>query len=545
MILALGAIARFWNLDWDRGAFMFHPDEAALNQAVRHLGPDLNPHFFFYGSLPIYLYRASAEALRLLTGRDWLATARIALIGRTYSALASTALLVLVYLAGRRLWGPGAGWLAAACAAAAPLLIQAAHFGTIDTAIALAAIALLWCALQIAAGGGARWYLLAGIVLGLALATKLSAASFLILPILAHVLRPRPAPAEGARPPARCHWPLALLLGSAAVTLLLAAPYYLLAWPELWQAIVIQTDELSGGYHLPYTWQFIGSIPYLFEARNLLLWGLGPVLGFAALGGGLWALQAAIRQRSAPLGLLLAWPTLYLLYIGTWETHFVRYLLPLVPFYCLYAAGGLATLATYLAQRGPGPAWAGRALCAVLVCGAGAWGLGMVSIYTRPDTRWAASDWIYAHVARRSHWLMEETYLHLPLADAAHPKGWYSRRQQIAVTAPDTPAKAADLAQQLAWGEWLAIPDQRWSAVLPRLPNYPLTRRYYALLFGGQLGYTEVATFRSPFQWGPVSWPDDQAEETFQVFDHPTVRILQNRGKLSAQAIERRLADLP
>ncbi len=102
-VVLLGGIARFWNLDWDAGYYTLHPDEWALNQVVERLGPDLNPHFFFYGSFPIYLYRATAELLRGLTGVDWLDTSRISLIGRFYSALESTLMLPLIFLVGRRL----------------------------------------------------------------------------------------------------------------------------------------------------------------------------------------------------------------------------------------------------------------------------------------------------------------------------------------------------------------------------------------------------------------------------------------------------------
>lgn len=96
-IALLGGVARFWNLNWDGGAHNLHPDEWALNQVIRRLGPDLNPHFFFYGSFPIYLYKGTAEALRWLTGLDWLDTSRLALIGRFYAALCSTLTLPLVF----------------------------------------------------------------------------------------------------------------------------------------------------------------------------------------------------------------------------------------------------------------------------------------------------------------------------------------------------------------------------------------------------------------------------------------------------------------
>src|SRR5207237_1360774 len=113
-VVLLGALFRFWNAGWDGGAYILHPDEWALNEVVRHLGSDLNPHFCFYGSFPIYLDRWTAGGLNWLTGQDWLAPARLPLIGRFYSALASTILLPLMFLVARRLWGTVAGLLAAA-----------------------------------------------------------------------------------------------------------------------------------------------------------------------------------------------------------------------------------------------------------------------------------------------------------------------------------------------------------------------------------------------------------------------------------------------
>lgn len=113
VITLLGGAARFWNLNWDDGWYVFHPDERALNDVVRRLGPDLHPHFFYYGSLPIYLYRATAELLSAITGLDWLFPGRLPLVGRHYSALFSTAMLLLVFAIGRRLWGTAAGLLAA------------------------------------------------------------------------------------------------------------------------------------------------------------------------------------------------------------------------------------------------------------------------------------------------------------------------------------------------------------------------------------------------------------------------------------------------
>ncbi|MGI8589149.1 MAG: ArnT family glycosyltransferase [Chloroflexia bacterium] len=436
----LGAAARFWNLNWDGGAFTFNPDEATLNTFAIRLGPDLNPHFFYYGSVPIYLYRATAEVLSTLTGIDWLSTERFALVGRAYSALASAATLLVVFLVGRRLWGRHAGLLAAGFLAASALAIQQAHFGTVDSALTLAGALLLLSALNIAETGRTRHYLISGLILGLALAVKLSAASFIILPLVAHLSRSRPRVDTNRRLFSELV-PPALLLVVAAVGCLLAAPYYLLDWPELWDAIMVQSNEFSGGYKLSYTWQFIGRTPYIFEWGNLLLWGLGLPLGLAALGGTAWALRRAVLRRTASLLLLTAWPNLYLLYVGTWEVRFVRYMLPLLPFYCLCAAGALLALRDRLQRAGPAGAWMGRIVIIAVVIGAVGCGLAILSIYTRPDTRNAATNWLYASVPRRSRLLMEASYQHLPITAPEHSADWF-RHRLLHVVAPTRTKRA-------------------------------------------------------------------------------------------------------
>ncbi|MEP6775300.1 MAG: glycosyltransferase family 39 protein, partial [Chloroflexota bacterium] len=340
-IVLLGAIARFWNLDWDAGAYTLHPDEWALSQVVRRLGPDLNPHFFFYGSFPIYLYRGTAEALSWLTGADWLDTSRVALIGRFYAALCSTLMLPLVYLLGRRLWGVASGLVAASLAAGAPLLIQAAHFGTVDTMITLAGVAILWLTLRFVDGGGQGTLLATAVVLGLAIATKLTAASFLVIPTLAYLMpaaRPTREPhlMPAARPTREPHLLLRSLrylvfVAVCALVTLVASPYYLFDWNGLRAALVEQSQELSGGYTLIYTWQFIGTTPYAFEGNNLAIWGVGLATGICGVAGWVLSIKHLLRRVDLLATLLLTlWPTLYFLYIGTWEARFVRHTLPLV-----------------------------------------------------------------------------------------------------------------------------------------------------------------------------------------------------------------------
>ena len=218
----------------------------------------------------------------------------------------------------------------------------------------------------------------------------------------------------------------------------------------------------------------------------------------------------------------------------------MRHMLPLVPFGCLFAAGGLAALAAGLARWGAAGRWMSRVVGATVVGGAAAWGLALLAIYAAPDTRLAASAWMHTTLAPGTRLVVEDKNQLLPLPAPDAPLDRY-RFGVLPVTAPDTPDKAVVFAATLAAGDVVVVPNRRWSAVLPRLPAFSLTGRYYRLLASGALGYTPLATFAGPPRIGPWTWPDDSAEETFQVFDHPTVRLYRNTGRLAEAELLRRL----
>ena len=74
LIIGLGLILRIYGLNWDQGHH-FHPDERAITMFALplELPPTLsgffspesswNPHFFAYGSLPLYLLKIMGNFL--------------------------------------------------------------------------------------------------------------------------------------------------------------------------------------------------------------------------------------------------------------------------------------------------------------------------------------------------------------------------------------------------------------------------------------------------------------------------------------------------
>ena len=70
---------------------------------------------------------------------------------------------------------------------------------------------------------------------------------------------------------------------------------------------------------------------------------------------------------------------------------------------------------------------------------------------------------------------------------------------------------------------------------LPPFRCYKQTADYYKRLFKGDLGYKKVAEFSSypTLQIGKFtySYPDDNADESFTVYDHPKIMIFKKTYK--------------
>jgi hypothetical protein len=71
-----------------------------------------------------------------------------------------------------------------------------------------------------------------------------------------------------------------------------------------------------------------------------------------------------------------------------------------------------------------------------------------------------------------------------------------------------------------------------------RLPKlFPVTSNFYIALFNGSLGFKQIQEFHSYPMLSIGNWkaefPDETAEETWSVFDHPVIRIFKKTQQLS------------
>lgn len=518
LIIFVGGTLRFYNLNWDN-YLIFHPDERNIANAVSRINffTQLNPGFFAYGGLPIYLYTAAGNILNAATHSnvwtfDW---GHINLVGRTFSAFFSTLTIVFVYALGKRLFDKKTGILAACIFAFTVSSIQIAHFATTESFIILIATILTYLSVLICEKPTLFRFIIAGGVLGLGLAAKTTAISFSLILITAFIVTL--ANVHGKKALSILANMLALGVTSL-VTFTLFSPYTFLAWNKFTESMNYESGVASGKLAVPYTHQFDKAIPYLFELVNMF-WQMGPIFVFSFVGFFI-VTYFAFKKRHAEYLIILFFPLLYFIYVGSWHAKFERYMTPLLPFFALYAA--FILLWVYKNNK-----WIGRILIMLALGLTIFWAFAFETIYTRPQTRAEASVWMYKHIkptdkVYTEHW-DDGLPIHIDGIDKTIPT------EQLTIYDNEFNNKAGYYAEKLSSGDYVILVTRRLYGTLQYLPSqYPVTSRYYKSLFSGQLGYKRVAEFSSYPSLLGITINDDASEESFQVYEHPKILIFKN-----------------
>jgi hypothetical protein len=563
-IALLGFALRLYGLNWDQGN-SFHPDERQImfhvtaiawpSSFAQFLDPvhsPLNPHFFAYGSFPIYL-------LALIGGfmshffPSWSSPmgdfVALTLVGRVISTLCDGGTILLTGWLGLLLTpdtrlGKPVAWnvalLAAALVAFTPFQLQLSHFYTVDTMLLFfVVLTVLACVVLVDTDKPLRWALVGGIGYGLAMATKVSAAP-LAVPIAVALLM------RWYRRDFFSTWSSLLVMATMTIVLFVGTqPYFLLDFQNYMQQVSEQGSLARGLLDLPYVRQFSGTTPYVYEARNIILWGLGLMLGIAASAGLLWLLWRVWRRKAGTWLVVLSWVLVYGAITGSFYVKYMRYMLPIYPFLTLMAATLLVTLFSHRMQFTSrfDSGWMKKSVALlpvvalVLVLGGTMFqGLALLNIYSQPNTRVQASEWMYNHIKPGSIITYERWDDPLPVAVGANSPAIYNQlvysdangqpTMGLDLYGDDTTAKAHLLAHLLTQVDVITMATDRLDKSIPRLPlRYPLTIHYYQLLFSGQLGFHLAAQFENHPNLFGITLDDSGADESYSVFDHPHVRI--------------------
>ncbi len=564
-LFLLGLGLRLYGFWWGK-PYSLHNDEAFVLahtiKLLRHVreGGLPDPETMIYGVWPFYQLALAYTALNAVGGWLGLPTSvPLMYVGRWISAFYGAAGVVALYALGKRLYGVRAGLWAAAFWAVMPLSVRDSHFATVDVQFAVWLVVVYFALWRIVRHGRWRDFLLAGGLVGLTLAVRLSALPLLGALFLAHLLRvppsqppdtPRTVSQSGAKVWSRVKPYLQALRSPRPYVAVLVAlgTWAFLSLPVLDDLpahlagdtnsdLNVQSLVARGVIQPLYTVQFDLTRPYLYHLTDLFPWGMGWPLALLAYAGWIYSLGRLLRGDRRDW-LLASWTVPYFLTVGGWYVKFIRYIIPLLPFLALYAARLVAQ-----ASEGRPPRWVRRAFGLVAV---GAWAyaalfsLAYVHIYAEPDTRLQAVAWVKAHVPPGSTLMVE---FDASTKFAIHPE-WFGldvyRLRVLDHYAPDGRRgvlwQAPPLSPEEKWAYMLRVLDrsdyvlisEAWATVFPRLPKrFPAEARFYTRLFDGTLGYRLVATFQACPRLGPWRFCDEGAELSWRYFDHPRVYIFE------------------
>jgi hypothetical protein len=279
-----------------------------------------------------------------------------------------------------------------------------------------------------------------------------------------------------------------------------------------------------------YTRQFIGTLPLSFQITKILPYALGlpveifGVLGFILLMASLVSNLNQFKTNEYQVKLvvflafcLLFFPNAYL--FAKWT----RFIVPTFPYYCIFTVYFFYKLIN--AAKSPFLKYSAYLLLITTIMLSSFWSGMFFSIYVKHDVRVMATSWVNENIAQGSIILTESgNMLEVPLSGNFQKSAFdfYHLDEDVKLQ--------KELPELLVQADYFIIQSRRIFADHQSYPNlFPITSSFYDYLFSGNLGFEKIAEFSSfpKLAAGPLKLeiPDEYAEETWTVFDHPVIRV--------------------
>ncbi|MBN4064986.1 glycosyltransferase family 39 protein, partial [Dehalococcoides mccartyi] len=581
LILLMALAFRIYGINWDQGG-LFHPDERAFLSQVYDLqfpegdewsdltdpqASTLNPGSFNWGSLPHYALKSIQYAV---SPYKWMSMFDLRFAGRALSALSDTATVFFIFLIGRAVFNTRVGILAAVLSALAVQQIQLSHFFAVDTFMTTFIVATVYYSIRVAEHGRRRDSVLAGVMFGLAMATKFSVLPLAFALLLAHLIYATSRMGDrynsdglGSSTAAIRQWVTyknVVIMGAVILgVLIVTQPYMFLDFRTYLDNISTQGQMVRREVDFPFTRQYADTPRYIYQMVQLGTWGLGPALGITVWLGLLGAIVAGVlAQRKADL-VILAWIIPYLLINGWFDVKFMRYMMPITPFLILYGARMLWWAFEVIKSLQPNRRWLQALPIALVLIFTIHYSLSFMNVYSGQHPLNDVSAWLRDNAEPGSkvvqeHW--EEGIPGVPGLDMHERAELYN---------DEHPGKFDDLTELLADSDYFVLLSNRLYATIPRLPErYPVTSIFYEKIFSGELGFEMaysgsryvgglgVDYYEDPFarlDFGPpesfqkpsnglftagFGW----ADESFSVYEHPQTFVFYNNAKYSAERLK-------
>ena len=521
-----------------------------------------NPHFFAYGQFPLYLgYFMIAMYHFLLKKSGGLISFEEATLALRFISAVSSILLVwiaikTVILTLGKVKGEGSlanarknlrqaegfftsfrmtGIVTLLLFTFSPGLIQLAHFGTTESLLMVLYLGIIYSSLLLLQKKirNSLFIILTSLLSGMAIATKISSALFLAVPFFAMLASLHP---EGVKRLVLARTMVSFSILTSLFTILFS-PHNIISFPDFISSIHYEADIGTGRLIAFYTKQFLHTVPVVFQFAKIFPYALGwPVFLLFIIG------FIFLPRNKTNNFLRFSW-LIYFLPTAFFFAKWTRFMSPIFPLMILFASLELIVIlnkvkdisfrqlvdasSNNLRDSSLALRMTTTTLLLILTILPG---IAYLSIYQNPDTRFQASEWIYKNIPANSYILSEgANVVDIPIQTlSSKPKTLnYNITNFDFYNLDSDPILQDQLKEHLKKADYIFVPSRRVFANHKK--QYPLVNKYYEDLFSGKLGFQKVAEFTSFPKLEIGIWklelPDERAEETWSVFDHPVIRI--------------------
>lgn len=320
-VLLLGLVLRFWGIYWGAPQRIdLHPDEVdhVMTHALSISLSDPDPKFLNYPSFLMYSIAVTNGLFRRLglIDADW----QSYILGRSIVASFGTATSGAAFLLAEELGAPLAGsFLSGLWVALLPLHVWESHVAVTDVVMTFWIVVALLASARLVRTSRPRDYAFAGVAIGLAVASKYTAALAVIAPVSAVAVARR-----GFRDGVRG---LAIVGIAAAASCIAATPYSFYHFGELWRAMAFENRHVHG-HHAGFSLPAIGPQyhKYVYQLAAAWPFSMGLALYASAAAGTLWVLS---RLRGGWF-VVVSFAVLFFAVTGGWTFTPLRYYLPIL-----------------------------------------------------------------------------------------------------------------------------------------------------------------------------------------------------------------------
>lgn len=535
--------SRFVNLGWGL-PYPMHPDERNIASAIQQLNCKVssskfqvsnikecfNPHFFAYGQLPLYLGYLIVYFLKLFDGDLGLpisfqeATLGLRIISAMASIINFIILIKIINFITKK-----KSLILYPIIIFSPYAIQFAHFGTTESLLILFYTAIIYFSLLFVDKkiNTLSFVLNSSVLVGLSMATKVSSLLFLIMPFLillfSKVISEYKTSISASKNSLFFFGyrlmskmiDLSILIFLSLVVFFIFSPHNFINLTDFLSSMNYESEVALGKSLVFYTRQFLTTEPFYFQFNKIFPYVFGwPVflMGLMGLIGTNWKDKKINLLRFAFLIYFIPSAMIY----AKWG----RFMAPILPIITIFAILFLLRIKVI------------NTIKIIIVIIAIIPGIAYLSIYQNSDIRFQVSEWIYKNIPNNSYILSETAnVVDIPVSNGTiEQSNSYSVISFNFYDLDASPELQINLNNDLKKSDYIFVPSRRIFANHSK-EEYPILNQYYEDLFSGKLGFDQVAEFESfpkiclPTTDKCLVFDDEQAEETWTVFDHPVIRI--------------------